>query len=288
MLGKLLKHEFKAVNRLLIPIHLGLLVVTIIGRFYVQFVMNRAHIDYSSSGLRMWEGIMDFMLISAYVIALIAVYILTWLYVSVLRPRKNLFTDEGYLMHTLPASATEHIVSKLIVASVWRIADILLICLSIFMMVVNEIIIRDFGEFWHELWKGFTYVFNVPASLGMSAFLLIGLIDIVGGILIFYACIAIGHSFNSHRILASVGVFVGYNMIYSLISSIFTAAAGVNSFGNNSFYNMLFGFGYYNSRLDNASYFWMNMGFSGVASLVIGIAAFVLTSHFITRHLNLE
>ena len=53
MLGKLLKHEFKAVNRLMIPLHLGLVVITIIGRFYVQFVVNREHVNYSNTSLRM-------------------------------------------------------------------------------------------------------------------------------------------------------------------------------------------------------------------------------------------
>ena len=288
MLGKLIKHEFKAINRLMIPLHIGLLAVTVVGRFYVQFVMNRTHIDYTNTSLRMWEGLMDVMLISAYVIALIAVYIITWLYVSVLRPRKNLFTDEGYLMHTLPASTSEHIVSKLVVASVWRIADILLIGLSIFIMVVNKYIIQDFGEFWHELWFGFSYIFDVPAGLGMSAFLLIELISIVSNLLIFYACIAIGHSFNSHRILASIGVFVGYNIINNLISSIFTAIVGVGSFGSSSFYNVFFGIGYNNPYVNAARYFWLNMGFAAVFSLVMGAAAFVLANHFMSRRLNLE
>ena len=101
MLGKLLKHEFRAVNRLMIPLHLGLVVITIIGRFYVQFVMNREHVNYDNYTLRMWEGLMDVMLVSAYVIALIAIFVITWLYLDILRFRKNLFTDEGYLMHTL-------------------------------------------------------------------------------------------------------------------------------------------------------------------------------------------
>ena len=39
MLGKLIKNEFKAVNRLMLPLHLGLIVITIIGRFYIQFTV---------------------------------------------------------------------------------------------------------------------------------------------------------------------------------------------------------------------------------------------------------
>ena len=37
MLGKLIKHEFHAVSRLLLPLHLALIAITFVGRFYVQF-----------------------------------------------------------------------------------------------------------------------------------------------------------------------------------------------------------------------------------------------------------
>lgn len=288
MLGKLIKHEFKAVNRLMIPLHLGLIIVTIIGRFYVQFVMSREHINYSNSSLRMWEGLMDMMLISAYVIALIAIFIITWLYLNILRPRKNLFTDEGYLMHTLPVSAADHIISKLVVACVWRIADTFLICLSIFAMVINKYIIQDFGEFWDELWSGFSYIFDVPPSLGVLTFLVVALLQLICGTLVIYMCIAIGHSFNSHKILASIGIYVGYSMASNLISSIYTALTGLGNFGSNNVNRFFFGIGYYNTSMDGTAYFWLNMGFSAVFALVLSVAAFILTNHFMSKRLNLE
>ena len=199
MLGKLLKHEFKAVNRLMIPLHLGLILITIVGRFYVQFVMNRPHVNYSNYTLRMWEGLMDVLLISAYVIALIAIFIITWLYLDILRFRKNLFTDEGYLMHTLPASAAEHIAAKLTVSTVWQIVDGFLIGLSVFIMVINKSIIRELALAWRDLVDSFSMIFGVPAVVGVPSFLLMLLLDTMAGTLIIYMCIAIGHSLTVIR-----------------------------------------------------------------------------------------
>lgn len=289
MLGKLMKHEFKAVNRLMLPLHLGLIVVTIIGRFYVQFVMAREHVNYSNYSLRMWEGIVDMMLISVYVIALIAIYIITWLYLDILRFRKNLFTDEGYLMHTLPASATEHIIAKLTVATVWQIADVLLISLSVLTMVINKTVIEDLGWLWRELWGSFPDVFGVSAGIGIPIFLVTAFVDTLASTLIIYMCIAIGHSFNTHKIISSIGIYMGYKVITNLLSSIVAALSGVGLYGDMSVSSIFFGVGnYYNSSLDGAAYFWVNMGFSLILSIVLCVAAFILTNHFMSKRLNLE
>ena len=277
MLGKLLKHEFKAVNRLMIPLHLGLILITIVGRFYVQFVMNRPHVNYSNYTLRMWEGLMDVLLISAYVIALIAIFIITWLYLDILRFRKNLFTDEGYLMHTLPASAAEHIAAKLTVSTVWQIVDGFLIGLSVFIMVINKSIIRELALAWRDLVDSFSMIFGVPAVVGVPSFLLMLLLDTMAGTLIIYMCIAIGHSFNSHK-----------NFLVSILSVL----TGFGSFGNYNMSTFFFGVTSYNSvyhyGMSEAGYFWLNVGFSTILSLVVGVAAFVLINHFMTKRLNLE
>ena len=288
MLGKLLKHEFKAVNRLMIPLHLGLVVITIIGRFYVQFVVNREHVNYSNTSLRMWEGLMDVMLVSAYVIALIAIFIITWLYMDILRFRKNLFTDEGYLMHTLPASAAEHIFAKLTVSTVWQIIDGLLICLSVFAMLANKTVFQFFGYYWDDMWISFSQIFGVSAGIGVPIFLITGLLDTIAGTLIIYMCIAIGHSFNTHKIISSIGIYMGYKFVANLLSSIVVALTSIGTLGNMNAGSLFFGVGSYYSSFNSPAYFWANIGFSIVLSLALGAGAFVLTNHFMTKRLNLE
>ena len=55
------------------------------------------------------------LMVMLYIFGIIAIGIIT-IVVLVMRFYKNLFTSEGYLMHTLPVKASQHLNSKLIVA----------------------------------------------------------------------------------------------------------------------------------------------------------------------------
>ncbi|MCI8598538.1 MAG: hypothetical protein HFJ10_08850 [Lachnospiraceae bacterium] len=109
-----------------------------------------------------------------------------------------------------------------------------------------------------------------------------GLLSSTSSILIIYMCMAIGHSFNSHRILASVGVYVGIEIVSSLISSIFTALIGVSTIGKST----LFMVSYASTGMYN--YFWPSFWFSSIVSVAMGVGAFLITNHFMTKRLNLE
>lgn len=279
MLGKLLKHEFKAVNRLMIPLHLALVIVTILGRSYIQMAMSNAGQELLNENL--WFSIMSGTLAAFYIIALIAVCIVTQLYLKVLRPRKNLFSDEGYLTHTLPATAASHIWSKLIVCFVWTLVDVLLIMLSIFAMFINKSILRDFGELWHELMVSFPDTFGVTVGIGVPTFLLAALLDTIAGILVIYMCLAIGHSFNSHKILASIGIYVGYTAVSSLVTSIFTSLNSSRLYGGAALISS-------SASGIVGSYFWWTLIFAIIIGIVTSTAAFLITDYFMKKKLNLE
>ena len=51
---------------------------------------------------------------------------------TVIRFYKNFFTDEGYLMFTLPVKTSDLILSKTLVAVIWRLISFLFIILSVF------------------------------------------------------------------------------------------------------------------------------------------------------------
>jgi hypothetical protein len=290
MLGKLIKHEFKAVNRLMIPLHLVLIAVTIVGRFYVQFAMQPSYTQYESV-LNTWKNLIDVSLIFFYVIALIAVAIVSSLYLYVLRPRKNWFTDEGYLTHTLPVSAACHIWSKLIVSLVWGLADVMLVGLSIFCMFVNGDFLKEFGEICTRLLEAFPDVFGVSAAVGIPLYLLLTLVSMMAQILVIYACLTIGHSFNTHKILGSIGIYAGYSFVKSLLSTIVSTLVittssyglsraswilGINTWISRSYYNY------------SRPHFLLTFCVSLISSLVLGAVAFLLTNYFMSKRLNLE
>lgn len=282
MLGKLIKNEFKAVNRLMLPLHLGLIVITIIGRFYIQLTVFNNPAQYLIAQQNIWYNIMNVLLVFFYVIALTAAALITWIYLGILRFRKNLFTDEGYLMHTLPVSASAHIWSKLIVCFVWQAVDLILVVLSVLALFINMDILRALPHGFAEMFQSFPEAFGVPAGVGIPLYLLLFLLDSISGILVIYMCIAIGHSFNSHKILASVGVYVGVMVLNSVLSMIFSAITGMISYGSSSLFVDV------SNSFSTATNFWLSWLFSMLICLVTGVAGYLLTNYFMTKRLNLE
>lgn len=120
MLGKLLKYELKATARTFIPIYIGILFLSLFNR-----VANTLNIDelVNISGL-----VLGSLFIALAVVTLIVI---------IQRFQKNLLTDEGYLMFTLPVKPASLIGAKLIVALIWVIASSLIAPIAGFILVVD-------------------------------------------------------------------------------------------------------------------------------------------------------
>ena len=97
MLGKLIKHEFKATARLFIPIFILVTAITVAVRFLADILY-----DFNEQGTKSGEifsMIIAFIFGAALVIGIICL-ILSGPAVSLYRFYKNVYTDEGYLTNT--------------------------------------------------------------------------------------------------------------------------------------------------------------------------------------------
>ncbi|MGN0291367.1 MAG: hypothetical protein ACI4C5_05495, partial [Lachnospiraceae bacterium] len=117
MLGKLLKHEFKTTSKMILPLYFVLVVLTIFARITAQSMFSANETLTDSLGFGIFSGTTIVM----YILGLFAVSIATFIYL-VMRFYKNLFSAEGYLMHTLPVTSWQLLSSKLIVSFVWSLA----------------------------------------------------------------------------------------------------------------------------------------------------------------------
>ena len=109
MLGKLMKYEFKATARIFLPMFAALLVVSLVSRIFITLRVETP----------MAIGI------ALSVIMIIAVCVIT-LIITLQRFYKNLLTNEGYLMFTLPVKTDSIIWSKMIVATIWSILSLII------------------------------------------------------------------------------------------------------------------------------------------------------------------
>lgn len=113
MLGKLIKHEFVACGRVALPTYAAMLVLSLIGRFLTWLTSRQYLIDHVPVTFVKIIKILSSLITTVYTIAFVALIVITLLYL-VYRFYKNFFTDEGYLMMTLPVRPISLIFSKLV------------------------------------------------------------------------------------------------------------------------------------------------------------------------------
>ena len=144
MLRKLLKHEFRATGRIMLPMYLILLVTAVGSNLAGRGMLDgRYHI----------LNILGVLIVTAFGIAICGALLMSFV-LMIQRFYKNLLQDEGYLMFTLPASVHQHIWSKLIVSSVWFIVTVLAIIAASLVVAYQGGFLRELLDFLRYFLEG--------------------------------------------------------------------------------------------------------------------------------------
>lgn len=206
MLGKLIKHEFRATGRILLPLLGAELLLSVLAGFSVR-------------GLDRVEnmGILGVMYVTTLVVFFLGLFALSVVAFVLMIQRfyKNLLRDEGYLSMTLPVSVDEQLFAKLIVSFVWFAAVGLLSIVSI--LTVTSIGARFGGVVNVDIGEIRDAVQSVGGEIGggnlllfLLELLLLGFLGSCATCLRCYSALAIGHSAADHKMLLS---FVAYIVI---------------------------------------------------------------------------
>ena len=216
MLGKLLKHEFRATGRTMLPM-LGVLAVLV--------VLANLSVRMLDKELGTFLSIL-FVLILILTVVAVTVSEIMPVVVMVQRFYKNLLGSEGYLMHTLPANAHQLVWSKLIVSSVWMLGTNLVIFLLGGLSVIHlgrlnvGEILRTLPS-WGQIMDGLAQVgvTGGDVTLLLVEMALMVVLVQLAACLHFYAAMSLGHMFTSHKGLMSVVVFVALSYLFSALGS---------------------------------------------------------------------
>ena len=211
MLGKLLKHEFRATARFMWVIYAAMLVLSLGSHFAIRY-MDRPE---TFSILRILAVAVTFL----WVMALIFGAVMT-LVMMVQRFYKNYLTDEGYLMFTLPVSIPAMIFSKLIVAIVWAVLTVLVMLLGIGVAVADsgflQMVVRIAEQaVWFTTAEEKLYAVGLLAELGVVV-----LIGMACSMMQFYAAMSLGYGFTGHKGLWSVLCYFGISIAFQIIGSV--------------------------------------------------------------------
>lgn len=273
MLGKLINHEWKAVWKVLTLINSFTVLVTLIGCISLYSPLWKSDIDY--------VGLLAVSYMMLYYVGIIVVSFSSMIFLAV-RFYKNIYTDEGYLMHTLPVKTKDLILSKGIVAFVWISITGLLIFLSVFLLGItlvknidSEVTLRYFYETFEE---GIQLAFGMnvlPFVLWMIVYCIIATISSICGI---YGAISLGQLFQKHKVLGSFLSYAGIYMILQTITSLIITPYTTRILISESYGS--------SSTIGDIVNPMMNL--SLIPTVVMGIGLYILTLYIMKKKLNLD
>lgn len=202
----------------------------------------------------------------------------------IVRYYKSMFTDEGYLTHTLPATSHQLLISKSLVMGGWNLLSSVAIGISIFlimsMLYIFQIqrqvplteIMEEFGYLLRELAEEGN--FNDLGSFVICA-VLMGLAGIFFNVMKLIGSISVGQMLRRHRILGAIGAYFGISIIMQIIEFVLML-----------FYTLIF------YKSDNlVGLFKVDMGIyliNTVLYVAVGIGLYFLSEYLTRKQLELE
>lgn len=275
MLGKLLKHEWKAVWK--IPVLLiGILLAA---AMMAGFTFHLPIWDSEWVGLPL-SGVM--MIITFYV-AIIGVSLGITIYFAV-RYYKNMFTDEGYLTNTLPVSSHQLLLSKVITMFSWDIISILAIAASVALFM--GMIILAFMEpgdgktivdgFWELFDMG---IWDSPYMQEFGGFCVSLIVTFFASAfsntMTIVASVTIGQMVRRHRILGAFGAYFAIGTVMQIISTVILFPYMISTFDNV----------YVETPFPLMTVMYLIIS---AVSVIIGVGLYFLSEYLIRKQLELE
>ncbi|WMJ23998.1 hypothetical protein RBG61_04830 [Paludicola sp. MB14-C6] len=262
MLGKLFKYEMKATARFYLPMLPVILFLAIINKMLFIFLPDNPIINA-----------IRFISVSAQVLLIFAAFIISFI-IMIQRFYKSLLGEEGYLSFTLPVSATNHIVNKLLVSCIWTIVTFIVCAVSVFLLIPDYSWISTFfGEF-STLRSQFETILHINFWFFAIEIVFAALIAILSSTLMIYASLCLGHLAKSNRILVSFGAFFVLSTISQAISTIVLSILGYSFFEASS-------------TLEAGTISTLLLTQIGIG-LVLSVAYFIVSNIILSKHLNLE
>lgn len=266
MLKKLMKYEWKAVRSVLLMINAFTVFSIILGVIGMNGLVASKHTE---------EALIDVLLFMAYYATIIGVSFAMMVYIGI-RFYRSLYTDEGYLMHTLPVTSRQLVLSKLIVHGSCMLLTSVLIYISIGILILTLFVNETFSvsSATQMLFTECRNIFgaSLPATLLCAA--VASVISLASGILATYCAIALGQMFRRHKVTGSILCYIAILCLIQTLMSVLLMPQMLLSMSGEKF--------------NTAVYFNSVFLTSGVISLFLGIVFYLITLHLMNRKLNLD
>lgn len=272
MLGKLFKHEFKETAKLLIPLNLVLVALTAIG----AILLGTSVLQNESFELLAISSML------IYILSIFALFIITTVYLTI-RYYKTMYSNEGYLTHTLPVSSTAVVNTKVLVAAFWSLIAMCITICSVFVLV-RVTAGSDWNTAMQEIQSVFPEIFGFGFGELMAYTIASCIISCFSSVLMIFASLAIGQLFQQHRIIAAIVTYIIFYVLQQIIGTVTMVILGIGSADT-----LLEAENAAITGTANLASFYRGTFWSGMIESILFAIAFYVVCHYITKKkLNLE
>ncbi len=248
MLGKLLKYDWKRVGKVGLFLSLAQILLALIGVIYFKSPAwanlfrgtNTGGLETVSWALIGVFGFLGIILLLAGTVYAMMIFLGVSFY-------KSMYSEEGYLTHTLPVTANQLILSKTLVGGTWMMITSFLsigsmiLLLAAFVSSIMEGQLLDGNVFvvLSKLFDGISLMLQQMYGFSLVGFwIFITLTSIVGcylGVIILFGSLTIGQLTKRHKGFMGVLVYFGIaivQMVVSMIYQIINMATEISSYSS--------------------------------------------------------
>lgn len=265
MLGKLIKYEWKATWKFLLPLNLFIVLMSVLAYSTVQLSFFDSRND-----LVVMTGIL---VIFAYIFSMFAIAVGTVIYL-IHRFYTSVYGDEGYLLHTLPVDKHHIIIAKVVSSAAWIVFNSLLICFSILFLFSANMEFMETIEAGFDFYMDVLHDYNTINGFAAIMTLIASLFAVFARVLKVAACISLGQLASNHKVLAALGFYYGiyfvqriFMLLYYMFLALIVEATA-----------------YHYPR----SFFGTTWEFTLISSLIYCAVFYFLTWHVMEKRLNLD
>lgn len=286
MLGKLIKYEWKSIYKvgciLLFALVLATLTVCLSSMAPMwQEIRNDTDYYFVSLGSTIMNmaSVFSFFL---YVLLMAGAVYAIFIYL-VVRFYKSMYTDEGYLLHTLPVTKGQILVSKILVSTVW--AFLIYIGMMISLLFIVSVIS---GESVFEIMKVLANIFvglrdllrvfmgSYSITWTVVACILYLILGIPMAVIIMFGAVSLGQLSSKYRVLMAILWYVGIMIVRGLLSFIIQVI---------SYTALIFATG---EEFIMSSYMNISLYSSLIINLLLAVGCYLASYYITSKKLNME
>lgn len=290
MLGKLIKYEWKSTYKVGLLLLLAIVLATLMGFVIFQAPMWKSMYRDSSIDevAEVLLNIASIFSLLIYVLLLIGAVYGIYIFL-VVRFYRSMYKSEGYLLHTLPVTKHQILISKILVSTIWIYLISFAVMLSVvlfFLAMMSAIsgesipdVVGSISDVYSDIYVLFKALFSASGfSMNMYwvIILLSSILGLPAGLIIIFGAISIGQLFSKNRVAMAILCYIGISIARSVLSSLLQGAnyigTALSVSGSEQFV------GYLNS----------SMVLSLVLNVLLAVGCYIISYHVISKKLNME